>query len=239
MKGFLRNILQSLRLDLTKNLKYDRLTIQVLKKVIHADSNCIDIGCHKGEILNKIVEFAPQGKHMAFEPIPTLFNLLKNKYNESVQIFPFALSDENGNSKFHYVKNAPAYSGINKRDYKVKPKISLIDVEIKRLDEFTSEKKIDFIKIDVEGGEFEVLKGAEKTLSNNNPIILFECGLGASNHYGTIPEEFFCFFEKLGYCIFLLENFLADKGPLTKLNFVEIYNQNKDYYFVAQKEKLC
>ena len=110
-KNNIRSLLNFLQLDLTKNLKYDRLTKLIMKKVIKTNSNCIDIGCHKREILDIILQLSPNGKHFAFEPIPLLFNSLIEKYGDKAKVFSCALPDKNRFSSFHYVKNAPAYSG--------------------------------------------------------------------------------------------------------------------------------
>jgi hypothetical protein len=76
VKESLREILISLHLDLTKNLKYDRLTRKILKNQLEVNFNCIDVGCHKGEILDLMLKYAPEGEHYAFEPIPYLYQEL-------------------------------------------------------------------------------------------------------------------------------------------------------------------
>ena len=83
------------------------------------------------------------------------------------------------------VKNAPAYSGLNKRRYDTStPDIEEIKVKLGVLDEIIpKDVVIDFIKIDVEGGEFGVLKGAQHLLKKHKPVIVFECGMGASDYY--------------------------------------------------------
>jgi len=125
IKELIRKILIGLRIDLTKNIYYDRLTLKILDKVVKPDSNCIDIGCHKGEIMEEILKRSPGGTHLAFEPIPILFQQLKEKFqNNNVQVFDIALSKSTGETTFNYVVNAPAYSGIKQRQYNVKkPKI--------------------------------------------------------------------------------------------------------------------
>ena len=196
IKNTIREILIFLHLDLTKNLKYDRLTKKILKKHLKRDSNCIDVGCHKGEILDLMLCYAPDGKHYAFEPIPYLFNNLKTKYkNKKVEIFPYALSDNSGESTFQLVKNAPAYSGIKKRRYDISnPDIEEIKVTLKTLDEIIpADEQIHLIKIDVEGGEFGVLKGAKDLLKKNKPTIIFECWKGGSDYYGTTPNDLYDF----------------------------------------------
>ncbi len=160
IKSFIRKILTVCRIDLTKNLKYDRLTINIMKIILEKDSNCIDVGCHKGEMLDLMLKFSPDGAHHGFEPIPVLFDKLNDKYSKKAKILPQALSDEKGSTTFNYVKNAPAYSGIKKRHYDIKnPDIEQINVDLDKLDNLIDEGfKVDLIKIDVEGAELGVLK---------------------------------------------------------------------------------
>ncbi|MBC8320712.1 MAG: FkbM family methyltransferase [Bacteroidetes bacterium] len=238
-KNIIRTTLNFLQLDLTKNLEYDRLTKLIMKRVINSGSNCIDIGCHKGEILDIIIKFSPNGKHYGFEPIPQLFNKLNEKYKNKATIFPYALSNENGYSTFQYVKNAPAYSGIKKRRYDIdKPEIEEIKVEMKKLDDLIPANiKIDLIKIDVEGGEFGVLVGGIQLLKKDKPTIIFECGLGASEYYGTIPANLFNFItNETGLQISLLKSFLYNRKPLELKEFEYYYNTNKEYYFIAYNQ---
>ena len=117
MKSLIRKILNFFYLDLTKNLEYDRLTLIILKTALKEDSVAIDIGCHKGEILSEIIRFAPKARHVAFEPLPEYFEFLKREFGNAAEIFPFALSDETGKKTFQYVQNAPAFSGLKRRDY--------------------------------------------------------------------------------------------------------------------------
>ena len=237
MKSLLRNLLNLLRIDLTMNLKYDRLSKLIIKNYLNNSSNCIDIGCHKGEILELLIKKAPNGIHFGFEPLPNFYSDLKKKFSsKKINILPYALGDENKEVVFHYVKNAPAYSGLKKRDYdKIKPDIEQIKVQQKRLDDCISENTtIDFIKIDVEGAEFQVLKGAQRILKNNKPLILFEFGMGASNFYGTKPKDLFEFLNDVNYNIYTLDDFVDKKNPLTIEKFSKKYESNEEYYFVAK-----
>jgi len=236
LKNAIRLSLNFLHLDLTKNLEYDRLTKSIMKREIKVDSNCIDVGCHKGEILENILKYSPKGTHFGFEPIPMLFKQLKKKYNNKATILADALSDKEGSSTFQFVKNAPAYSGIKKRKYDlVNPEIQEINVSLNTLDKVIPEGlKIDFIKIDVEGGEFDVLKGGKELLIKNKPTIVFECGLGASNFYDTKPTEVFNYLSnEIGLKISLLKSFLKMKPSLSLVEFEELYKANKEYYFIA------
>ncbi len=237
IKNIIRIALNLLHIDLTKNLEYDRLTNAIMKKVLQADSNCVDVGCHKGEILSVMIKQAPDGKHFGFEPIPYLYQNLKNHFNGKATIYPFALADTNGTSTFQLVKNAPAYSGIKKRKYDVDvPDIEEIEVELKKLDDvIPGSLNIDLIKIDVEGAEFGVLKGARRLILKSKPYIIFEFGLGASDFYETKPSDLFAFFEETGLCISTLKSFIKNEKPLTLEAFTQLYNLNREYYFIAHR----
>lgn len=239
IKKAIRQLLQTLKLDLTKNLTYDRLTSLIIKENLSVNSNAVDVGCHKGEILDLFLKYAPRGRHQAFEPIPTMYQSLKTRFEHTpaVNIFPVALSDETKKVQFNYVKNAPAYSGIKQRQYDISnPVIEEIEVQCKLMDDLIpTDLRIDLIKIDVEGAEFGVLKGARNVLTNNNPIVIFEFGLGASDCYGTKPIDIYGYLaEELEYKIYRLQDFVKNRQALTFSEF-EQYYLNGEYYFLAAK----
>jgi len=235
IKNIIRLTLNLLHLDLTKNLEYDRLTKLIMKRVLSTQSNCIDVGCHKGEILTIMLKAAPQGKHYAFEPIPYLYDNLKKHFDGKATILPYALADKNGKSSFQLVKNAPAYSGIKKRKYAIdSPDIEKIDVILKKLDDVIPlSSKIDFIKIDVEGAEFGVLKGGINLINKDKPHIIFEFGLGASEYYGTKPDDIYNFFSNAGFKISTLKSFIKKEKNLSLSQFSNLYQENREYYFIA------
>jgi FkbM family methyltransferase len=237
IKYWARKSLNTLHIDLTKNLEYDRLTEKILNRELKNNSNCIDVGCHKGEILEIILKNASQGKHFAFEPIPVFYQTLLIKFQSKTNIYPYALAEQSGNTTFQFVKNAPAYSGLKQRKYDIEnPEIEEIDVEIKRMDEVIPlDVKIDLIKIDVEGAEMGVLLGASKILDRHKPMLIFEFGMGASNFYGTTPRLIFDYLVKdKGYQIFTLKSFVNKGQALEFEVFEKLYSESKEYYFVAK-----
>jgi FkbM family methyltransferase len=236
IKDTIRKSLNALHLDLTKNLQYDRLTKEVIARSLKSDSNAVDIGCHKGEILELILKHAPAGKHFAFEPIPDFYNALSEKYAGRCEVYPYALSDRPGETTFNFVRNAPAYSGLKKRKYDVEsPDVQELHVTVEALDRIIpADVKIDFIKIDVEGGEFGVLKGAKMILQRCKPVVVFECGLGASDFYGTKPEDLFDYMKnECNYNIYSLQKWLKKEPSFSKEEFKNCFNKNTEYYFVA------
>jgi FkbM family methyltransferase len=239
--GYAKKVLSSLSIYLTKNQEYDAYTERIFRKVLKKDSCCIDVGCHKGEILREFIRQAPDGIHFAFEPIPEMYKDLLNRYHNynKVRIFPYALAEDSGTAAFNHVVNAPAYSGLKKRRYDIdNPEIKQIEVKKERLDEvFPKEARLHLIKIDVEGGELGVIKGGLETIRRHKPVIIFEFGLGASDYYGANAAEIYTVFNnELQMKISTLIGFLKDKDPLSLEAFSALYASNSEYYFIAHSQ---
>lgn len=237
LKQSVKQVFRFLNIDLTRNMKYDRQTSRVIKKVLRPGSGTIDVGCHKGEMLSAFLQLAPRGNHFAFEPIPDFYTALKKNFdNTHCHIFPYALAEKSGTTTFNYVKNAPAYSGLKQRKYAIeKPEIEELQVEIKTLDEIIpANEKIDLIKIDVEGAELGVIKGGIQTLLRNKPVVIFECGLGASDFYGTQPQDVYDILTQTAQLkLSTMAGWLAHQTPFTREEFCRVYESGKDYYFMA------
>jgi FkbM family methyltransferase len=236
IKNTIKQILKALPFDFTQNQKYDRLTRHVIARVCRPDSNCLDVGCHKGEILDLFIRHAPQGTHYGFEPIPDLYAALKTRYTApNLHIRDIALSNQAGTASFNYVVSNPSYSGLQKRKYdRAEEQDTLITVQTATLDSvLPAGFRVDMIKIDVEGGELLVLQGARETLHRWKPVLIFEHGLGASDVYGATPEAVFDLLTDVGLQVSLLDRFMKGRPPLGRSAFSEQFYSRKNYYFIA------
>ena len=219
----------------TLNQRYDKQTKRIMQIVLEDESTFIDVGSHKGEVLELALKISKKGKHFAFEPIPYLFHKLNDKYGSKCEVLNFGLSDQKKQSSFQHVTTNPAYSGIKKRTYPKEEQVETIQIQLDTLDnQLKQHDRVDMIKIDVEGAELEVLRGAKKIIEKFHPIIVFEHGLGASDHYNTSPEDILNFFDDHQYQLFTLKGFIADEPALFRKEFIDFYLTNKEYYFLAK-----
>jgi FkbM family methyltransferase len=141
----------------------------------------IDIGANIGNhsvFLSKLFR-----KVYSFEPNSITFDILSinSKYaapKKNITTYNFGLSNRNDKLPITFKSTNIGGARIEDENYNVTShdKRELINVKIADEIEALQEENISLIKIDIEGHELEALKGAEKIIKSNNPIILFEQG---------------------------------------------------------------
>jgi FkbM family methyltransferase len=158
----------------TRNF-YEIETLEFLKKEYKQFENVIDIGTNIGNhLLYWCSELGAQNV-VCFEPNDfnrsvLLKNIELNHLEPIVTVHSCALGAETG--KGVQSNFTLGNMGMNRVD-KVSDATTASTTEIKRLDDF-SISKVNFIKIDVEGFEAEVLKGASATIIKNKPVVMIE-----------------------------------------------------------------
>ena len=197
---------------------------QALERIVGKTSNCIDVGCHFGSMLSTLVRLAPQGKHLAFEPIPFKAAMLRRKFPE-VEIHQAALGETPGRVTFFDNVTRPGFSGMQATTGASDVSVE-ITVDCLRLDDFwMQDRPIRFIKLDVEGAEFLVLRGAVNLIGRDLPWLLFESIPGGVERFGATRREFFDFLSsELGYSIFTISDFLAGEKPLVWDQFEQAHH---------------
>jgi FkbM family methyltransferase len=98
------------------------------------------------------------------------------------------------------------------------------------LDNFLKNEKIDFIKIDIEGGEYDALKGMRNILQTQSPTILLEIEEEIIAKTNYTSEDLIQFLKELGYA----KNYISDTGDLISENKNP---SRKNYIFLKQKLK--
>jgi len=129
----------------------------------------VDVGANVGFFSMLCRELYPKASIYAFEPIPKTFSCLENNFKDdkNTEVFNLALSDNRGSGKMTFSEENSAVSSLSDKGN--------VGVEITTLDYFLKDKKLDMVdilKIDTEGFENFVLKGAENTLKKVKYIIM-------------------------------------------------------------------
>lgn len=212
---------------------YDLQTFAVMERVLQSDSVCIDIGCHKGFILDSAIRRCGDGTFYAFEPLPNLAKLLRRKYSahSRVRVYEYALSERTGEAVFFIDDEAPGRSGLYGPARNGRGREHTCVVKTARLDDLLPGIRPRFIKIDVEGAELDVLRGAYNVVATNKPFIVFEHGLSETRD--VKPEPVYDFFAECDMKVALMSSFLTDGPALGKDRFCNEFYQHTNYNFIA------
>ncbi|WP_339677386.1 FkbM family methyltransferase [Cyclobacterium marinum] len=205
---------------------HDWAPVFTLEKILKGGQTFIDIGANQGEYtLWALKKVRTTGKVIAYEPADKLYNQL----NENVNLNPqfkdaffsrkIGLSDVPGRIKL-YTK-----PGINEGVNSIYPsgdhdlylgeiELSTLDIELNSLEL----KSVDCIKIDVEGAELNVLKGAKNTIITHRPTIITEINKDSCKAAGYEAIEILTFLKNLDYKLFEI----GLRGKLSPLQIEKI-----------------
>jgi FkbM family methyltransferase len=154
---------------------WERGTVAVCKRFLQPGMTAIDVGAHVGYYSRLFARLVgPQGKIYAFEPHPESFVVLQRNVRRFSQVIPLqmAVIDENREVVLH---ESAVGSGGHSLLACRGPHVRQLPVRGIALDWFLYDQHVDFLKIDVEGVEIEVLQGMrELAYSNKNLTAIIE-----------------------------------------------------------------
>ncbi|NLO19752.1 MAG: FkbM family methyltransferase [Ignavibacteria bacterium] len=189
-----KNVISSIRAGIKMNLDireyiqstlylfghYELPLMKYIEKNVKESQVVFDIGANVGFLTLTFSKQAKKnGKVYAFEPEPKNFkklqeNVLLNNF-QNISLNNFAISSINDKLKLYLSddNNFGTHSLVNERNNSE----NYVNVDTVKLDDFVFQnniKKIDWMKIDVEGAELDVVNGAKKTLIDLKPNLIIE-----------------------------------------------------------------
>ena len=205
-----------------KFINYEKLLyLQNIKK----GDVVFDIGANIGYFTVLFSKICGQkGEIHAFEPVPPTFKKLFNsaKYFRNVRTINKAVGDYNGLVDIHYNFNDSEKASLIKPK---KSKFETIKIPMLLLDSYFSKqnlKRINFVKCDVEGLEYEALKGFEQTLLQYKPKLSIEVTITSEKR-----TKFFRFLQELGY-----KRFHKIQFGFPEFDPNDLSKQDKDFFYL-------
>ena len=219
------------------------------KKILNALINILgksidvffDVGAHRGETVRLIIKNFRVKKIYAFEPLEKNFILLKknteiliNKNN--IKYFKIALADkeDTGIMKEMHESSSSTLNTIDETSRYFKKKKLFLNFRKKYYTEkkVTLEKasniisdlnieKIDFLKVDTEGYEYNVIKGFESDISKVKVILL-------EHHYDLMIKKKYKFAD--------INSYLKSKGFIMKYKFKMPFRKTFEYIYIKEKK---
>lgn len=171
----------------------------------------LDVGANKGIYAQKIRESNFTGRIISFEPLPAPFNELKNKVSKDDlwSCENFALGNFDGETSMNVSGHETSSSLLSMTQTHVNamPSSATVGkerVQVTRLDSvytkfFNPDDRI-YLKIDVQGYEREVLKGAKKTLKQVH-VVEIELSMVPMYEGAPVMTEMFTLLEGMGYTL--------------------------------------
>ena len=164
-----------------------------------------DVGANVGQTLSGIARYFPESTSFSFEPISSSFNALKEKFGnvKNIHLENIALGSESGTSIVELHANSELNTLVNDQPRTDDLLGKTEKVSIESLDNFCSSRaidRVDILKMDVQGWELEVLKGAESFIQSKKIRFVYaEVGFRRSDSDMQHFSELNDFLEKKGF----------------------------------------
>lgn len=201
---------------------FEKNLFEHIKKELYPHKTFVDIGANIGFLSLVLSRYAKQV--YSFEPIPSLFEQFEKSIQlngfSNIRLYNIACGDVTEQTHIRICKENMGGSSILNFN---QDQDELVPIQVDLLDNQLSDIQIDVIKIDVEGYEYQVLKGAERTLKKCTPTLFLEY---SPNLYPDgVALKLYKFLKNVGYNNFFhieegkyLENF--EDFPLEQCNLL-------------------
>ena len=212
----------------------------IIKRFITEGDTVFDVGANVGDWTELVLRIRPSAKLHLFEPVEFCCKKLSQKFKDSI-IINKAVYNSNGYVNF-YIHSNVGFSTIYRRiqaekNLDMKAPNEPVLVPTITIDSYCQNSKIshiDYLKIDTEGAEFDVLKGAERMLSSKRiNYIEFEYG-GTYLDSNVTLENVYNYLVKKGYRISRCFNDRLERI----LEFSPKYENYKFSMFIASLEEV-
>jgi len=145
------------------------LETEVVKEVVKEGDVCLDVGANIGyycflEAVNtksRIYVFEPDKRN-----IDILKKALKRNKFENINVYEMAMADKKGFQKMYETKASNLNTFVKQNNFKGKSVL----IETTAVDEFLKYKDVDFIRMDIQGFEYEVFSGMDKLIKSKKPL---------------------------------------------------------------------
>jgi len=208
-----------------------------LERHVTPGMTVIDIGANLGLYSLTIAKLVGKSRRVyAFEPAPSLYcaaarNIQRNGGEDTVRLENISLGSKTGTALLHL-------GGFNSGNNRIvqSPYASWVRVSLSRLDDILPDVRVDWIKMDVQGWEIDVLRGMQETLRRNPSICLyFEFWAAGLRRAGEDPATLTELLQASGFSIFLPDQ----PVPLTETELVDLAHRRSYFNLVAQRHGYC
>jgi len=208
----------------------------IMRRLVDAEAPLIlDVGAHIGLAATRFRELFPRATIHCFEPFPESFEILEKAVGElsPIQLHNLALAATEGQADFSVNRNSATNSLLASDDSAemywrsdAPSTTGTLTVPTASLDAFAREHsiaQIEILKMDVQGGEYDVLKGAAELLGRRAIGLIYMELITAPTYIGQRRiREYLELFDAVGYEVFDLYNFGRSDGRLLQTDVIVV-----------------
>ncbi|MBI2053585.1 MAG: FkbM family methyltransferase [Candidatus Sungbacteria bacterium] len=182
---------------------YDESEVEILRVIIQPGMSVADIGANFGYftlLMSHLV--GPEGRVYAFEPESHAYDMLKETIRlnglANVTAVKAGVGDRAGSARLFLDRKNLGNPSLSEKNIPTTARGGAEDIEMVTLDAYMGQKKLDAIKIDVQGAEGAAFRGGRETIKRFQPVIFTEFWPHGLRNLGTDPKEFVRFLESAG-----------------------------------------
>jgi FkbM family methyltransferase len=201
---------------------------QILRRLLRPGMIAVEVGANQGIYTLLIADLVRPARVFAFEPQPFLFQQLVSNVEannlENVVCHNLAVSSSSGPLT---LQPGSMNWGDNRIIPASTPAASQISVNAVSLDEYFQHRKVDFLKIDIQGWEAEAFFGARRLLEKNiDLVIMFELWPYGLRKAGSPPNALLAFLRNLGFQLWQIS-----KGRLANFAQKDLADRKAKYSY--------
>ena len=220
--------------------------VRMLRLMAEPGHTAVDVGANIGQmtvVMSRAV--GDSGAVHSFEPLPAMFeelacNVALNQL-KNVRLNRLGLADRPGSATMHaFEVGWEAFSSIGRPPRPEAGSAVSIEIPVETLDAYTAEeglRRVDLIKLDVEGAELSVVKGAEQVLRRHAPTLVFEAQPITAEGSGWHVREIWERLSVLGYAIFGLYPYASGGELLTDAGAFERHSRIGENFVAVRDPK--
>ncbi len=219
----------------------DNLAARLVTRLARGGATFVDVGAHLGSIIAAVAQHDPSVRIVAVEAIPEKAERLLRKF-PAVRVHACAVGDQDGEVPFFVHIRQSGYSSLGRPEKEDREgALREIRVPLRRLDDLVEHSGVDVVKIDVEGAELGVLRGATRLLAASRPVVMFESGEKKAAALRFTEPAVWQLLTELGYTLHVPNRVGHDDDGLSLEGFVESHTHPRrttNYFAIPRERRL-
>lgn len=185
----------------------------------------VDVGSHIGSVLSGVIATDPRIRLVAIEAIAEKAKSLRRRF-PSCSVIHSAVGEQNGEVDFAIQIDRSGFSSIASGSQgQTGSRVRVSRVPLGRLDDLLAgHGSPNFVKIDVEGAELGVLRGADRAIGDARPVVFFESGPGGGRRFGYPDNGVYQWFAEREFEVTLPDRLPHEAPGLSEDAFLDAHH---------------